>query len=358
LKKNLTALLIVDMVNEFVDPEGKLCVAGARETVPRLAAVLEAFRRAGQPIIHVVREHQPDGSDVESIRRETFKGLNGFCLPGSWGAQVVAPLAPRPGEIVIAKHGWSAFFDTDLHRQLRRLGVKELFVAGTQTPNCVRATLYDATALGYEVTLLSDGTSSATPEVQESNLRDLAAMGIPIVECAEAIKGAQAAQLAERPPQAFLRTILPAEQGRVTRKIIQTIRQADRRLDRVMRIPLLNWIARRILHNRYHRRSHASVLEVDGAQAGFLVTRPVGDTMRIEAIGVFPAFRRRGWGQWLLDRAEEEARRLGLARLDLEVSAGNKMALALYWQAGFYPLPRRRGILRMERNLDTAEESE
>lgn len=187
MQSGATALVIVDMINEFAHPEGRLLVAGAPGTIPRLAAVLAAFRRAGRPVIHVVRQHRPDGSDVESVRRETFRRLGGFCLPATWGVQVVEELAPLPDEIVVNKHGWSAFFETDLDRKLRRLGVATLVIGGTQTPNCVRATVYDATALGYEVTLLRDGTSSATAEVQAANLHDLEAIGVSIGDCAEVI---------------------------------------------------------------------------------------------------------------------------------------------------------------------------
>ncbi|MGB9722739.1 MAG: cysteine hydrolase family protein [Chloroflexia bacterium] len=181
------ALLLVDMQNEFVHPQGKLFVPGAPETVPRLVAVLQAFRQAGLPAIHVRREHRPDGSDVETVRREAFRRLGGFCLPGSWGAEFIPELAPLPEERVVVKRGWSAFLGTELHGWLQALGVRTLVIGGTQTPNCVRATLYDATSLGYEVVLLSDGTSSANPEVQSANLRDLAALGVPILSCAELI---------------------------------------------------------------------------------------------------------------------------------------------------------------------------
>ncbi len=181
------ALLLVDMQNEFAHPQGKLFVPGAPETVSPLAAVLRAFRQAGRPVIHVRREHRPDGSDVETVRRQRFHDMGGFCLPGSWGAQFIPELSPISGEIVIVKRAWSAFLNTELYKRLREIGVDTLVIGGAQTPNCVRATLYDATALGYEVILLGDGTSAACPEVQEANLRDLAALGVPILSCAEVI---------------------------------------------------------------------------------------------------------------------------------------------------------------------------
>ena len=344
------------MLNEFVHPEGKLFVPGAPATVPRLAAVLAACRRVGLPVVHAVRQHRPDGSDVETVRREAFRRLGGFCLPGSWGAEITPELTPLPQETIVVKHGWSAFLDTGLNRFLRRLQVDTLIVGGTQTPNCVRATLYDATARGYSVILLGDGTSAATPEIQEANLHDLAALGTPIVDCADLCQSLREGWRGIHRPKAYLRAVLPEERAQFTRTVLETIRQGDLPLDTALRIPLVAWWARRVLHYLYHRHSRPLVLEVGGAPAGFLVLRARDDALRIEALGVLPAFRRQGWGQWLLEHAEREARRMGLDRLVLEVFSGNKPALDLYWQARFRPTPRRWRILHMEKTLASGKE--
>jgi nicotinamidase-related amidase len=338
------------MINEFVDPRGKLFVPGSPETVPALAAVLTAYRQAGLPVVHVVREHSPDGTDVESVRRRVFHQLGGFCLAGSWGAEVIPELAPLPGETVVFKHGWSAFFRTALHRHLRQLGVDTVVVGGTQTPNCIRSTVYDATALGYDVILLRDGTSSATPEVQRANLHDLDALGIDIVDCAKAA-AVRAGQRTATAPQAHLRPPRREERTSFTRLALETVREGDPRLDRALRLPIVSWWARRVLHDLFHRRGESLFLEVHGQYAGIVVWRPVRDALRIEALGVVADFRRRGWGTWLLARAAEEARRRGLARLELEVSPKNESALALYWETHFRPIPKRWGALWLDRQL-------
>lgn len=344
-----TVLLIVDMINEFVDRKGKFFVPGAPQTVPPLAAALAACREAGLPVIHVVREHDPDGSDVESVRRQAFQEFGGFCLPGSWGAQVVPELAPLPGERVVVKHGWSAFLRTGLYRHLRELRVDTVVVGGTQTPNCVRATVYDATALGYHVVLLRDGTSSATPEVQEANLRDLEALGISTKSSDQFIAELSAPDQATAGPAGRLRPPHRGERADFTRLALETLREGDRCLDTVLQLPVVSWCARRVLHDLYHRRARALFLEVAGVRAGILVLRPSRDALRVEAIGVLPPFRRQGWGNWLLAHAEREAQRLGLARLELEVHPGNEAALNLYWENGFRPIPKRWGFLRLER---------
>ncbi len=342
------ALLIIDMQNEFVDPQGKLFVAGAPETVPRLAELLKAFRAAGRPVFFVVREHRPDGSDVESVRREAFFRLGGFCLPGSWGAEIVPALAPTPGEPVVRKRAWSAFWGTDLDLRLRRVGVDTLVIGGTQTPNCIRATVYDATVYGYRVIVLADGTSSATPERQRANLQDLVHLGVQVEECA-AVVSQLASGNAGRRPEPSLRPPSSEERGNFTRAVLETVRQGDSRLDGVLRMPIVSWWARHILHGLFHRRAEPFWFELNGQPAGVLVYREVRDALRIEALGVFPSARRQGWGLWLLEQAEGEARRRGAKRLELQVSAGNRAAFALYLKAGFRPRPQRWKELWLER---------
>jgi len=183
-----TALLIVDMQNDFVNPQGKACIAGAAETLPRLRRVLDAWRGRGWPVVHIIRSYSADGHDVEPSRRALFLAMGGFCLPGAWGSEIVPELAPLAGEEVVVKPRWSGFFRTELDAILRRQGVETVIVSGTQTPNCVRATAFDADAWGYRVIVLSDGTSSKTPEVQAANLRDMDAASFHLMACEEAIQ--------------------------------------------------------------------------------------------------------------------------------------------------------------------------
>jgi len=182
-----TALLIVDMQNDFVNPQGKTCIAGAAETVSMLQQVLDAWRGRGWPVVHIIRSYSADDHDVEPSRRAFFAEKGGFCLPGTWGSEIVPELAPLAGEPVV-KPRWSGFFRTDLGAILRRQGVETVIVCGTQTPNCMRATAFDADAWGYRVIVLSDGTSSKTPEVQAANLRDLEAAGFRLMTCEETIQ--------------------------------------------------------------------------------------------------------------------------------------------------------------------------
>lgn len=174
-----TALLIVDMQNDFVLETSPFRVAGAQATVPQLARLLSAARARRWVIVHVVREYAADGSDVELTRRDGFLGCGGYAVPGTRGAEIIEELAPAPGEYRIVKPRFSAFMHTKLDLLLRRSGVSSVVVCGTQYPNCIRATAFDALALDYAVVVAEDATSAQTPEIAAANLLDLENVGIP-----------------------------------------------------------------------------------------------------------------------------------------------------------------------------------
>ena len=171
-------LVIVDMQNDFVLPGSPLCIAGAYETIPRIQEALEAFRKAQWPVFHIVREHRPDGSDVEITRVQGFLKGAKYAIQGTKGCEIVEPLQPREGEFRIAKQRFSAFMHTELDFILRRLGIIHIVVCGTQYPVCIRTTVFDAIAYGYQVTVLTDATSAKTPEVAEANIEDMRNIGV------------------------------------------------------------------------------------------------------------------------------------------------------------------------------------
>ncbi len=172
-----TALLVIDMQRDFVLPGAPFCVAGAAATVPAIAALLAECRRMeNAAVFHIVRSYEPDGGDVERCRLERFRRIPG-AVRGTAGAEIMPELRPHPGETVIVKPRFSAFFQTKLDLCLRRLGVECLLIAGTQYPNCIRATVTDALSLDYRVTVISDCCSAGTPEVAAANLTDMANLG-------------------------------------------------------------------------------------------------------------------------------------------------------------------------------------
>lgn len=185
------ALIVIDMQNGFLNPESPLCIRGARATVPACARTLAACRRAGVPVIFVNRAYRADGSDVELARRRVWEEGGRPLTPGSTGPLSVEnppEFDRREGDYEIIKPRYSAFFQTPLDLLLRRLGANTAVLAGTTTPNCVRATCYDALSLDYRVTVLSDCCSSNTEEIQRSNLRDMANAGAEIRSSGEFLR--------------------------------------------------------------------------------------------------------------------------------------------------------------------------
>ena len=188
--KNSSALIVIDMQRGFISERSPLYIEGAAATVPACAAVINCCRKAGIPVFFVTREYSADGSDVEHTRRDAW--LNGG-KPLSPGCdEEISTAMPEEfgsdrSDYHIVKPRYSAFFATGLDLVLRRLGISKVILAGTTTPNCIRTTCYDAICLDYDVTVLSDCTSSRTPEIQESNLRDMANIGAEIISSADFI---------------------------------------------------------------------------------------------------------------------------------------------------------------------------
>lgn len=176
------AFLLIDMQNGFIDGASPLCIAGASATVPACAHALAAAREHGLAVFHVRRAYAADGSNVEAVRWETW-AEGGRPLSSADPMSLACPseLAPAPGEPVVVKPSWSAFFGTDLDVLLRARGIGTLVLAGTTTPNCVRSTAYDGLARGFNVAVLRDATSSRSPEAQEANLADMEAAGIQLI---------------------------------------------------------------------------------------------------------------------------------------------------------------------------------
>ena len=182
MTREKTALLIVDMQEDIVAAR-----ESTRKSVPVLRQVLDAFRKKGLPVFHIIRTYRRDWSDVELPRVSEFTEKGPRVIENTPGARIVTPLAPRGGEYVVVKKRWSGFFMTELPLLITRLGIDGSVICGTQTPNCVRATAFDAISYDLDTTVLSDGTSAATPEIHEANLLDMKNIGIKILTCDEII---------------------------------------------------------------------------------------------------------------------------------------------------------------------------
>ena len=183
-----TSLVIIDMQNDFVLPGAPLCVAQAWGTIPVIETLLGVFRQKKWPVFHIVRDHRPDGTDIERSRTSFFTGEGqGVCVGNTKGVQIVERLTPAPGEYIVRKRRFSAFFHTEFDLLLRRLKIGKLVITGTQYPNCVRGTAVDAMSLDYDVIVVMDACSAQSEEIALANVRDMKNMGISCMPMAEVV---------------------------------------------------------------------------------------------------------------------------------------------------------------------------
>jgi nicotinamidase-related amidase len=161
IKPSKTALIIVDMENDFVAEGAPLRATMAPAVVPPLKRALAHARDTGMRVIFTTHVHRPDGCDFGVWGRSTPSIAEGRALvDGEKGVEIYDDLKPLPNEIVIKKHNYSAFYGTDLDIVLRRSGLETVIITGVTTENCCHATARDALFHNYGVIFLSDATGT------------------------------------------------------------------------------------------------------------------------------------------------------------------------------------------------------
>jgi ureidoacrylate peracid hydrolase len=182
LNVGASALLVVDMQQFFLDEASPTFTCGGVAIIPTVKRVLSAFRKAGRPVLFSRHVHHPGDLDA-GIMGWWWEGK---CLEGSPESEVHPELAPLPGEKVIFKHRYSAFYNTDLETVLRCLKVEDVVIAGTMTNMCCESTARDAYYRDYRVFFLADGTGSITEEMHLASLLNLA-FGFAYITTSDAI---------------------------------------------------------------------------------------------------------------------------------------------------------------------------
>lgn len=164
-----TALLLIDLQNAFLHPDGEHYYPAAAQSLAPQRELLDAARRAGRLIIHTAQLHRPGLRDFEQIK------LPEHCRIGEWNAEFFEGFGPgeRAGEVVIAKRRPSAFFRTDLDLLLNEQGITRLVIAGVKTNVCVRATVTDGFSHGFECLVVREATSSNRLNLADASLEDI-----------------------------------------------------------------------------------------------------------------------------------------------------------------------------------------
>jgi nicotinamidase-related amidase len=186
-----SALLIIDMQRDFVDPGGfgealGNDVSHLRKAIAPTKRVLEAARRAGMLVIHTREGHRPDLADLprnKKLRGRLKSGIGDagpmgrILVRGERGHGIIDELAPVPGEPVVDKPGKGAFHATDLDAMLKNRGISQLIVCGVTTEVCVHTTVREANDRGYDCLVLEDCTGSYFPEFQAVGIKMIKAQG-------------------------------------------------------------------------------------------------------------------------------------------------------------------------------------
>jgi nicotinamidase-related amidase len=186
-----TALLIIDMQRDFVEPGGFGASLGndvslLQAIIPTVQRVLQAWRAIGGLVVHTREAHLPDLSDCPPAKRDRGNPslrigdvgpMGRVLIRGEAGHAIVPELAPVDGEIVIDKPGKGAFYATGLHETLQARGITHLIVMGVTTEVCVQTSMREANDRGYECLLLEDGTDSYFPEFKAATLAMIRAQG-------------------------------------------------------------------------------------------------------------------------------------------------------------------------------------
>lgn len=177
-----SAVVVVDMQNDFCHPEGWFAQKGAsmratRRPIAPLRKLLPAWRQAGGRVVWLnwgIRADRLNLPPVVHFVGKRGAGEVGYgehspidhgpaLVQGSWGAEVISELPPEPADIQVCKHRLSGFWDNELDSILRGQGITSLLFAGINTDRCVFSTLQDAAFLGYDCVLLRDACSTPSP---------------------------------------------------------------------------------------------------------------------------------------------------------------------------------------------------
>lgn len=178
-----SAMIVIDMQNDFLHPDGWLAGIGvdvtpARACIEPLAHLLPVLRGAGVPVIWVNWGNRPDLANISPALMHVYDGaaegkglgaaLGARSAPvltrGSWSAAIVDELKTEPTDLFVDKYRMSGFWDTPLDAILRNLRVDTVFFGGVNADQCVLHTLADANFLGYDTVLVEDGSATTSPE--------------------------------------------------------------------------------------------------------------------------------------------------------------------------------------------------
>jgi nicotinamidase/pyrazinamidase len=158
------ALIVVDMLNDFVDEKGALyCGPSARDIIPFIKDRIADYRKTGSSVIYIQDSHSEDDKEFEKFPKHS--------VSGTWGHQIVPELAPHQEDVVIQKRRYSGFFETELGDLLRKHDIRDVEVVGVCTNICVMDTVGGLANRDYNITVPRAGVADFDTEFHEFALK-------------------------------------------------------------------------------------------------------------------------------------------------------------------------------------------
>jgi len=172
------ALIVVDVQNDFVSPEGSAGkrgddVGAAIAMIPNLTRLIDQARKMGLTIVYIRTTHSEWTDTASWIYRTSQKSGLSTCREGAWGADFYDGIAPLPSERVVIKHRYSAFINTDLNTVLKARGIQSILVCGVATNVCVETTARDGYMYDYYVTMIDDCSAAYDAKLHMSTLENI-----------------------------------------------------------------------------------------------------------------------------------------------------------------------------------------
>jgi nicotinamidase-related amidase len=193
------ALITIDTQCDTLDGQ-PLEIPGTSAVLPQIKRLLDTFRRAGKPIVHIVRIYQRDGANVDLCRRAVVENGHSMLLEDSPGCQLAPELLPQAGirldtksllgggvqqiapqEAIIYKSRWGAYYRTPLESHLRSLSISTLVFSGCNFPNCPRTSIYEASERDFRIVLVTDAISG----LYERGTAEMRNIGVQLSTCDE-----------------------------------------------------------------------------------------------------------------------------------------------------------------------------
>jgi nicotinamidase-related amidase len=165
-----SALVLIDMANDFVYAGGVIADAGgpeyqkrAQAILPALGRLVEAARKAGVTVVYATDAHTRDDSELAMKWPP-------HAMKGTTWAEIVPALKPMPGDVVLEKTTYSPFVSSTIDAELRARGIKRLYITGLHTDCCARHTSGDAFQRGYDLVWITDALQAFTDEQHQQGL--------------------------------------------------------------------------------------------------------------------------------------------------------------------------------------------